>query len=93
MLAARQDGDGISSLLSRDRRVHDPMAKTHPRRRPDPETPGHIRDVRGSKAKAIVWVHKADIETLILLAEKVCDLASHKSPAVAIVRTRGFVSS
>ena len=35
----------------------------------------------------------ADIGNLIASSEKVCELASRKSPAVAIVRTRGFASA
>jgi integrase len=35
----------------------------------------------------------ADIGNLIAASEKVCELASRKSPAVAIVRTRGFASA
>lgn len=35
----------------------------------------------------------ADIGNLIAASEKVCELAGRKSPAVAIVRTRGFASA
>lgn len=35
----------------------------------------------------------ADIGNLIAASEKVCELAGRASPAVAIVRTRGFASA
>jgi integrase len=44
----------------------------------------------GHKASHVATHYSAaDIKTLILLAEKVCELASRKSPALSIVRAEG----
>jgi hypothetical protein len=44
----------------------------------------------GHKAAHVTTHYSAaDMETLIALAEKVCDLASRKSPALSIVRAGG----
>jgi integrase len=48
----------------------------------------------GHKAQHVTTHYSAaDIGNLIAASEKVCELASRKSPAVAIVRTRGLASA
>ena len=78
----------------RNVRVHD-LKHTYGSRRRAAGVQFEDRQVLlGHKTQHITTHYSAaDIGNLIAASEKVCELASRKSPAVAIVRTRGFASA